>query len=265
MKKIFICGSIAIKELNETIKKKLDDVIEKKYDVLVGDAEGIDKMVQEYLGKRYKNVTIYHIGDKPRNCISRDFSLKHINYDEKLDDKKNKQREKQQFKDRKMIEDCDISYCIWNGKSKGTYENIIKILDEKKDIEIYLNQEKEEKSLSSKNGFQELKNKIMEIYTKNNGYSLSEIYEILKEESNFQINDKKFKELLEEYKLIRQEKINNKNIYSPVDKKYGIVLKYKNQISSYRYTEYFIDLIRKTIKTSEKKSKNYRQNSLFEF
>lgn len=249
MKKIFICGSIAIKELDETFKKRLDDIIEKEYNILIGDAEGIDKLVQEYLDKRYKNVTIYYVGDEPRNHINKGFGLRHVNYDEKLDDKKNKQREKQQFKDRKMINDCDVCCCVWNGKSKGTYENIIKILDEKKDIEIYLSQGEKKKVLSSQDvGFQELKNKIMEIYAQNNGYSLSEIYKTLKEESVFQNSEKKFREFLEKYQLVKQEKINNKNIYSPINKKYGIVFKYKNQISSYRYTEDFIDLVRDKIK-----------------
>ena len=269
MKKIFICGSISIKFLNETIRRELDNIIEKKYNVLIGDAEGIDKLVQEYLtNKGYKDVTVYYTGDKPRNYIN-DFNSKRVNYDEKLDKQSNKQREKQQFKDRKMVAECDISYCIWNGKSKGTYENIKKVLDSNKDIEIYLIQEKSEENLSTNNGFRELKNKIEEIYAQNNGYSLRDIYKILKEES-YEINsEEKFREELERYKLIKRKKNKNKTIYMPIDEeKYGIICKYRNQISSYRYTDEFIDLVRKKLIDNGKPdlaniSQNYKQGSLF--
>ena len=55
----------------------------------------------------------------------------------------------------------------------------------------------------------------------------------------------------------------------PIDEeKYGIICKYRNQISSYRYTDEFIDLVRKKLIDNGKSdlaniSQNYKQGSLF--
>ena len=47
--KIFICGSIAIKQLNEKITGQLDEFLDSKNEILIGDADGVDSLVQEYL------------------------------------------------------------------------------------------------------------------------------------------------------------------------------------------------------------------------
>jgi len=63
--KIFISGSIAIKVLSERNISLLEDIINQKHEILIGDAFGIDKLVQEYLYSRnYQNVTVYFSGKK---------------------------------------------------------------------------------------------------------------------------------------------------------------------------------------------------------
>lgn len=51
------------KELPNEVKKKLDDYISNGDKVIVGDAPGIDRQVQDYLhSKKYKNVEVYGPG-----------------------------------------------------------------------------------------------------------------------------------------------------------------------------------------------------------
>ncbi|MDL2297405.1 hypothetical protein LJC37_05560 [Bacteroidales bacterium OttesenSCG-928-E04] len=68
--KVFISGSISIKSLDEKDKTVLDQIVEKNDTVLIGDAFGIDKAVQEYLfAQDYQNVVLYFSGEKVRNNI----------------------------------------------------------------------------------------------------------------------------------------------------------------------------------------------------
>ena len=58
--KIFIAGPRAIKELDKNISVKLENICTKNYDILVGDADGIDSSIQKFLQiKSYRNVTVF--------------------------------------------------------------------------------------------------------------------------------------------------------------------------------------------------------------
>ena len=46
--KIFIAELKAIKELDENISKKLENICAKNYEVLIGDADGIHSSVQNF-------------------------------------------------------------------------------------------------------------------------------------------------------------------------------------------------------------------------
>ena len=47
--KVFIAGPIAVKQLDSNIIQRLDSIIRNNCTVLVGDANGVDKLVQQYL------------------------------------------------------------------------------------------------------------------------------------------------------------------------------------------------------------------------
>lgn len=66
----FISGHLNLsqKEFDDHYKGHIDHVIENGGHFVVGDANGTDLMAQQYLGAMgYKNVTVYHMFDKPRN------------------------------------------------------------------------------------------------------------------------------------------------------------------------------------------------------
>lgn len=50
--KVFIAGPRAINELDENINMKLDNICEKNYSILVGDADGIDSSIQKVLSEK---------------------------------------------------------------------------------------------------------------------------------------------------------------------------------------------------------------------
>ena len=70
MEKIFIAGSISIKKLDESVTRRIDKMMNQGYEIILGDADGIDKAVQNYLNiQGYNKVTIYHSGTTVRNNL----------------------------------------------------------------------------------------------------------------------------------------------------------------------------------------------------
>ena len=117
--KVFISGSISIKSLREDDISPLEQLVEDNRHILIGDAFGIDKAVQEYLFRcNYKNVTVYFSGEKARNNIG-NWQTKQISNPENLEG-----RSRYQLKDKAMAYDCDSAIMFWDGKSKGTEHNI---------------------------------------------------------------------------------------------------------------------------------------------
>jgi len=136
-KKVFISGSISIKRLPKEALKSIDKIISKKSEILVGDARGVDSLVQEYCDSRgYHNVTVYSIYDIPRNKISDKFKFKKIGMDKSV--RRKRESERQQAKDQAMTKDCDYCLVIWNGKSKGSYANILRAKKLKKVVKVVI-------------------------------------------------------------------------------------------------------------------------------
>ena len=46
MTKVFISGSMRIKRLDNNVLARINNILEKHYDVIVGDAGGVDTSVQ---------------------------------------------------------------------------------------------------------------------------------------------------------------------------------------------------------------------------
>lgn len=122
--KYFVSGSKSISKLPEEAKSLLDEHIALGTEFLVGDCYGVDAAVQMYLdSKRYSNVIVYCSGETPRNnfvtgakvcsCAEAAKGLTGSAF--------------QYVKDIQMAQDCDTALMIWDGKSKGTGENIRRI------------------------------------------------------------------------------------------------------------------------------------------
>jgi adenine-specific DNA-methyltransferase len=88
-----------------------------EYDILVGDAGGVDCLVQEYLKEsKYKNLRVYYSWlntySKPRNTNGYKAIGVRGNY---------------QDRDQYMCGLADYGLAIWDQKSKGTLNNIKRI------------------------------------------------------------------------------------------------------------------------------------------
>lgn len=239
MKKVFISGSIAIKALPECVLQSLDKMMQNNLEILVGDASGIDEQIQKYFSKhKYKNVTVYSIYNQPRNLNSSNFNVKVI--DVKI--KSNSEREKQKEKDKAMTNDSEYSLVIWDGKSKGSYSNILRSLEQKKAVKVYLDEikkfiEKDKITIPE----------IEYIYRKNNGYTAQEIVEYL-----LAINITQFKNTRDLNKYLIEKKIiaKEESIYIPVmDKKFFIIETYQGKVSGLKFTNEFIQWFEQEIKT----------------
>ena len=149
--KIFISGSLTLNMLPPEVKESIKKAIKKNYKILIGDAKGIDKTVQNYLKVLgYKNVVIYYIGDSPRNISDTDWKSVRVPIENNpLFIKNNRYtREAQMVKDKAMSDNADTGLVVWKdssinrfGKisvSKGTLNNIYRLLTSNKLVGIYL-------------------------------------------------------------------------------------------------------------------------------
>ena len=127
--KLFISGSKSISALSDDVKSALDDYMANGTEFLVGDCYGVDAAVQKYLeSKGCGKVTIYCSGETPRNNFVTGAQV----YSCAEAAKGLTGRAFQYVKDIQMASDCDQALMIWDGKSKGTGENIRRITEMEK-------------------------------------------------------------------------------------------------------------------------------------
>lgn len=238
MNKVFISGSISIKKLPTAVKESLNNIFKEGMEILIGDADGIDTMVQNYCKRaNYSKVTVYSIYSTPRFMVN-GFNKKHII--PKSGSKK--ERELQKEKDEAMTLDSDYTFVIWDGKSKGSYNNIIRALDNDKKIKLYLS-EKDSYLPSSKI----TKTEIEFIFRKNNGYSAAEVVEYLKSEGEdyFQ-QTRAFNKALIDHKIIKKED----GVYLPMPEYQNLFMidKYRGKVTGIRFTNEFINWAEKWVK-----------------
>lgn len=111
--KIVISGSRSIKVLPKEAIQSLDKIIEQGFEILLGDASGIDTLVQQYLkSKNYQNVVVYHAYQKPRNNVGFKSEKVDGNYTDR---------------DKYMCGLADFGLAIWDGVSRGTAANIKRV------------------------------------------------------------------------------------------------------------------------------------------
>lgn len=132
--KVFVGGSRSLSRLNNEIKRRLDNIIQKKLTIIIGDANGVDKAVQRHLAKRnYRNIMVFCMVGTCRNNIAkwpiREVQAPHI-----------KRRDARFFgvKDRAMGAEADYGLMLWDGKSRGTFANIKDLVEREKPVVVYL-------------------------------------------------------------------------------------------------------------------------------
>lgn len=130
---IFVAGSRQISRLPAEVKARLDVMIEKGFQILVGDANGADKAVQRYFAdKAYPNVLVHcmkehcrnNIGKWPTHQVVAPPGAKGFDY--------------YSLKDRAMAEAAEYGLMLWDGKSKGTVNNVLNLSRHHKPVIVYV-------------------------------------------------------------------------------------------------------------------------------
>lgn len=131
--KVFIAGARSIKTFGEAIEEKLISIYDNKLDVLVGDCYGVDSAVQQFYSKlNYRNLTVYASNGIARNNIG-NWEVKNITVNSSA-----KGFDFYKQKDIAMAQNADCGFMIWDGKSKGTLNNIINLIKNDKKVQVYL-------------------------------------------------------------------------------------------------------------------------------
>jgi hypothetical protein len=130
---VFVAGSRQISRLPPEVKVRIDTMVEKGCQILVGDANGADKAIQRYLaGKAYPNVLVHCMEGHCRNNVqnwpvrqvaapggARGFAFYSV-------------------KDLAMADAADYGLMLWDGKSKGTINNVVNLSRRNKPVVVYL-------------------------------------------------------------------------------------------------------------------------------
>jgi len=144
MKKVFFGGSRKLGKLNHSIRERTDNIMSQNYIVLLGDANGADKAMQEYLAeKQYTQVLVFCSGNTCRNNMG-NWPIRYI-----ASDRAQKDFQHYAIKDKKMSEEADYGFMLWDGKSKGTLNNILNLIEDKKSVLVYFSPKKKFFTLKS--------------------------------------------------------------------------------------------------------------------
>jgi hypothetical protein len=132
--KVFIAGSRRLSRLNKDVKRRIDNIVDKGLTVVVGDANGVDKAVQQYLdSRRYNRVTVFCMEGGCRNNVG-NWPIRTITAAEPS---------KRDFayystKDRSMVREADYGLMLWDGRSRGTLRSILDLVRHGKPVIVYI-------------------------------------------------------------------------------------------------------------------------------
>ncbi len=246
---VFISGSIAIKTLPAKVKESILKIMEQNMTILVGDASGIDTLVQDLCNvQSYTNLIVYTITPLPRYLSNQTSNFKHTFVDSDI----KKERERQTYKDKAMSDDSTFSLVIWDGCSKGSYANIKRALEQKKKVKIFYS-EIDDFILNDKVTL----NEIEYIYRENNGYTATEVIKYLHESG---IEAYKRSQDLNKFLLNEGLLTKDDNVYKPTAKNPDlfIVEMYRGKAKGVKFNNKFIDWIEKNTQKQQ-----IQTNSLF--
>jgi len=131
--KVFIGGSRNVTRLEVEVTRRLDRIVEKGLPVVLGDANGADRAVQRYLHDRqFRSVEVFSADESPRNNVGgwpvRVIRPPHARRD----------FEYYTTKDRAMAAEASVGLMLWNGQSRGTLMNVLRLADRRKPVVVYV-------------------------------------------------------------------------------------------------------------------------------
>lgn len=149
--KVFIAGSMNIKNLAPEVKKRIDNIVEQGFEVIVGDADGADTSVQWHLFNHGDSrATVFCSGPTPRNNVG-GWPVETV-----ATTHSEGSRAFFTAKDLRMAEVADYGLMIWDAKSTGTLSNVIELLCRDKKSVVFVNKEKMFRNIGTAEQLEEL-------------------------------------------------------------------------------------------------------------
>lgn len=160
MTTVFIAGSRRIARLGKPVLERLENIAINGHSVVVGDANGVDKAVQKYFSDTgYQKIKVYVSGSSCRNNLG-GWTVISIPL---LGGKRG--FESYSARDLAMAKDGDVGFFIWDGKSKGTANNISNMLNMSKSSLVFAAPWKKMIPVKTKDDF----SKIIKLHDEANG------------------------------------------------------------------------------------------------
>lgn len=139
MAKIFLSGSISIRRLDRKVQERIDNIVEANHIVIVGDADGADRLMQQYLFEKGAcHVVVYCSGDKPRHAIGH-WPITCIQVTQAAPGS----RSFFSAKDLEMANAADFGMMIWDTQSTGTLLNVMELLRRGRKSVVFVEKAKE--------------------------------------------------------------------------------------------------------------------------
>jgi hypothetical protein len=133
MTSVFIGGSRRLGRMNSELAHRLNNIMDKRLCVIVGDANGFDRAAQAYLADNgYREVLVYCTEGKCRNNVG-DWPIRAVEYHGK-----DRGREFYTAKDDAMLREADFGLFAWDGKSQGTLRNVRMMAERQRPSSIYV-------------------------------------------------------------------------------------------------------------------------------
>lgn len=133
MSKVFVGGSRRISRLNVELRKRLEQIVEKQLAILIGDANGSDKAIQDFFRERdYRNVVVFctegicrnNLGQWPVRPVKPPHHTRNFEYFT--------------AKDAAMAREADYGLMLWDGASAGTLVNVARLVALGRPVVVYV-------------------------------------------------------------------------------------------------------------------------------
>lgn len=136
MKRVFLGGSRKVSHLNESVRSRLDEIVQRNMHVLIGDANGADKAMQRLLADwGYPDVVVYFVGGAPRNNVG-GWPTRNVPVP-----RGTRGFDFYSAKDRVMAEESECGLMLWDGESRGTLANVERLVASGKPVAVYVSPE----------------------------------------------------------------------------------------------------------------------------
>ena len=156
--KVFIGGSRSIKELDGNVIQALFEELNSNVKILVGDADGVDTEIQKFCKENnYDNIIVFASNGKARNNIG-NFTVQNVTVSKDTFSKTFFAQ-----KDIAMVDQADYGIVIWDGKSKGSLNQLYRMVRQNKPCRVYLAESKSWKTIESENAIKGMGSKTRQL------------------------------------------------------------------------------------------------------